>query len=427
MKVKESILREKIISALKKILDKGLKKISFLNVTGVLAVIGLSQAWILTFYYKENFNEWLSWRSNDYSGDHFSIGQHFFSDYLHLNLDTRDGSVDYPLATYPPFANLVFRVFAYFPYKLSLLLWLVCLAIAMLLPLYYAIHKIESRNKFQSILIFGFLSAPFIAVMDRGNSIGFIIPLIFFFYIASERNKKILAGFFLGLAISLKIYPILLIPIIILKKKFIESLSAILFTIALNVFAALVWSDKSLIETFLHQYESLRANNAILETGHGLNFSGVQLLVNYFSKVNLKVAEWIYNNILGVSLVLLVLLLIGSILSSHQTWFLYGLYSFQLIPSVSWSYTRIWGIIGIAVLTLSSKNFEIKGIWKGERLIWWIILILNQSILTVLNFWPINILPSFSFLLCYLLIFYNLNKFWIFQVRNLWSRRMNFL
>jgi hypothetical protein len=427
MKTKENILGEKIIPTLKKALDNGFKNISFLNAAGVLTVIGLSQAWILTFYYQENFNEWLSWRSNDYSGDHFSVGQHYFSDYLHLNLDTRDGSVDYPLATYPPFANLVFRVFAYFPYKFSLALWLVCLVLAMVLPLYYALQKIKSRNKFQSILIFGVLSAPFIAVLDRGNSIGLIIPLVFFFYIASESQKKIVAGFFLALAISLKIYPILLIPIIILKKKFIESLSAILFAITLNVFAALVWSNKSLIATFLHQYESLRANNTIVETGHGLNFSGVQLLANYFSKVNLKVAEWISINILGVSLVLLVLLLVGSILSSHQTWFLYGLYSFQLIPSVSWSYTRIWGIIGIAILILSSKNFEKKGIWKGERFIWWIILILNQSILTILNFWPVNFLPSISFLLCYLLVFYNLNKFWIFQVRNLWSGRMKFL
>jgi hypothetical protein len=423
---KNSSLKEEL-SKIKKASHTLLKNFSILNFTGILAVIGLAQAWILTFYYQEKFNEWISWRSNDYSGKYFSIGQHYFSDYLHLNLDTRDGSVEYPLATYPPFANLIFRIFAYLPYKFSLALWLVCLVAAILLPLFYALYKIETEKKFQPILIYGLLSAPFIAVIDRGNSIGLITSLVFFSYIACERNKQITAGLLLGLAISLKIYPILLLPFLILKKKYKESISSILFVIILNILAALIWSHKSLIGTFVHQYKSLSAGNSIVKTGHGLNFSGGQILVNYFSKINVNAVDWLYNNTLGVSLVLLVFLIIGSFLSSHHTWLLYGLYSFQLIPSVSWSYTRIWGIVGIAILILSSTNFEKKGIWKSERFMWWTILIFNQSILTVLNFWPINLLPSISFLLCYSLIFYNLTKFSLFRIHNLSSRMKMFL
>ena len=85
MKIKKNILKEQKYGTLKKALDTALKNISLLNFTGVLAAIGLSQAWVVTFYYQENFNEWISWRSDDYSGEHFSIGQHYFSDYLHLN------------------------------------------------------------------------------------------------------------------------------------------------------------------------------------------------------------------------------------------------------------------------------------------------------------------------------------------------------
>ena len=143
--------------------------------------------------------------------------------------------------------------------------------------------------------------------------------------------------------------------------------------------------------------------------GHGINVSGSQMIYNLFLRSglgNIEFKSFYEENYRFISVLLLVVLLVGAFLSQENEKWLFGLYAMQLVPSISWGYTRVWVVIGLAILILRIKFVTTNNTTQKIWLSWWLIIILNSTVLIFLNFWPVNILPFLSFVLVILLVIY---------------------
>ena len=78
------------------------------------------------------------------------------------------------------------------------------------------------------------LSYPFLYAYDRANIEIFIFIFLALFMICYKRNLLILAAFMLSLAISMKLYPAVLILLFVKNKQFKPLLYTIIFTVVLT-------------------------------------------------------------------------------------------------------------------------------------------------------------------------------------------------
>lgn len=133
---------------------------------------------------------------------------------------------------YPPSAFLFFLPLVFLPLKVSQIAWLTlsffCLAafVWLLFRLYLPKEKLWLKVLIISFLLQNF-PTKFTLVMGQVNFLVlFLIVASFFFYLKQRDN---LSGFFLGLAVAIKISPILLIIFFLTRKKLKIVISA-LFT-----------------------------------------------------------------------------------------------------------------------------------------------------------------------------------------------------
>ena len=145
--------------------------------------------------------------------------------------------------------------------------------------------------------------------------------------------------------------------------------------------------------------------------GHGINVSGSQMVYNFFLRLgfgNIEFKSFYEENYRFISILILFVLMVGAFLSADNEKWLFGLYAMQLVPSISWGYTRVWVVIGMAILILRIRFVNVNNTTRKIWLSWWLIIILNSTVLIILNFWPVNILPFLSFVLVILLVIYKI-------------------
>jgi hypothetical protein len=137
----------------------------------------------------------------------------------------------------------------------------------------------------------------------------------------------------------------------------------------------------------------------VFTDGHGMNVSASQIVFNFLKTIGLvdiEFANAYQANFKLVGVLFIIILFIGAYLSSDYEKWLFGLYSMQLVPSISWGYTRVWVITAFAILILRLAKSTHPTEALRRDLVWWVILILNSTILTIFNLWPINLLPSIA-------------------------------
>ncbi len=401
------IHKEKWIKV-KKIFANTSNLTNLVNVSALLTFIGLIEAWILTYYYKVNFNEWIGWQAADYAADSSkAIGVHFFSDYLamiDLNNSVGDTRFSHP---YPPFAILVFKIFSFLPYKLGLFFWLFLLLCLMFFPVLKALQSLQINSKLVYTIVLIGISYPLIATMDRANIIGLIPFLLFCSYLQYSKGNFNLAAVWLAIAINIKIYPILIL-LMLANRKNLQFVIKTSINSALIFFAsAVVWAPNDPIRSMKSAFLNASKYQDVYTDGHGMNVSASQIVFNFLKRsgfTNDKFTNLYQENFKLVGILFLLILIVGAILSyEHEKW-LFGLYAMQLVPSISWGYTRVWVITAFAILILRLSSTANPTQVVGRDLVWWIILILNSTVLTIFNMWPINLLPSIALILVLCLV-----------------------
>lgn len=379
----------------------------WLNMALILVVLGFIQIWVLTFYYQTKTNEWISWIANDgNSGSPFAFGQHYFGDYLTMHNVAISRDIQAFDNSYPPLGVIPFWLISWLPYRLGLYLWFGILGFSMLFPLFYSFYKTYPKFLVQGIACLGVLTVPFISVMDRGNSVGLLTIFLFMFYLAYRRDKLHYASIFLGLAIGFKVYPLVIIPFLIVRKEFRLALLSFVYSIIFNLMAILIWNRGNPLDGLKYSVNRIMDVEQLFKDGHGMYLSAAQVLTNFLNRVGLDhtfVGNFLIENYKLVSATTLVYLLFGAYLSKGSNWILLMFSAIQLIPTISFSYYRVWSIAVVSIIILehgrSSNSRSLSDVHK----IWMTVSVLNLAPLPLLNFWPINLLPTLV-VICILLI-----------------------
>jgi hypothetical protein len=206
-------------------------------VLSVGLVLSLGWEWTEVFYRGVAVNAQLSYFSFDVPGPggHLIgatriIGNHYFGDFqlplfyakdlLQHGVSPYTGQV--PPDNYPPLSQILFIPFTYPPLRVAAVLYLVLSATIFLVPLWLLLAPLRPAYRVIFLAPVAVLTAPFAAVLDRGNDIGIALGVIFWALWAWRRDRFILCGIFLVVAISLKAYPatLLVVPIALRRYRF---------------------------------------------------------------------------------------------------------------------------------------------------------------------------------------------------------------
>lgn len=358
----------------------------------------LIHAWILTFYYQVPYNLRIGWVPVDGPatwGSQYSFGVHYFSDYTYTHIFSLEKAPWNELGNnYPPFAVLLTRIFSTTPVRNGLFLFLYAGVIASLAPIVHATFRRPLREVFFLVGFCGITSAGLIAAFDRGNEILFIPALLYFAYYLLICKKEMISGILLGLAISLKLYPILLLPLLLLQRKFKVVTVAVVTFILSNVLAALVWGNFGSL--FSNLWDHVHSFGTYSTLGDPTFMSASSILANLANALQTggsRLTTIVVGQALPISIVLYALIIIACLKASLAEVFLFGLISLELIPKQSFSYTRIWTLVAVAILlsletinrnrrdTLEASEAEFSP--KNLKL-WWIIVVLFTTPLTIL-------------------------------------------
>ena len=180
-----------------------------------LAFVGLSFIGILILgnYYDQPITQALSFTVQDNERFDSGLGLHSFGDFqdIRYSLPTEE----YPnvwinsYSAYPPTAlipNYLAKLIQLeFGVQISLYVYLFALFCCLSIPAVYAARTIEKTNeKVLTLLLLTVFAQPVIMTFDRGNSVAFALPFIFFFALNYLRQRIYLASLFLVSATAIR-------------------------------------------------------------------------------------------------------------------------------------------------------------------------------------------------------------------------------
>lgn len=166
--------------------------------------------------------------------------------------------------TYPPAFAALFAPLTFFERPFTLVLWrlvLTACALAAGLALFrlFEIRKLEHGRDFGFALAAA-AAGPLLLDIAWGNANLPVLACVCAGVLCLERGRAPSGGALLGLAAQLKVIPIVLLPVLVLQRRFKAAL-AMLCTVALLYFAPLPWfvAASGISEGFALNHEAARA------------------------------------------------------------------------------------------------------------------------------------------------------------------------
>jgi hypothetical protein len=371
-----------------------------LPITTSFLVFGFVQAWVKTFYFLDPFNPRIGWISKDGSWPlEFALGVHFFGDYLFMNQLSLSEDPWSGGNNYPSMAMFIFRLFAFFPYKLGLFLWLIFGLLCIISPIIHATKKLEISTRIQVVALLGILAAPTIGTLDRGNNIFLLVPLLYFGYIYLQKDKVVIASILLGSACAIKLYPILIVFFILLQRKWkCASYSGIVFVLS-NILFAVPWGNP--IGIFKKVVIGAEAYDGLDPNGQPMLFSFAGLMNNFLLALGLggsELTSYLSSNprIFGIALLMVMLIVSLGVGQLHS--YLIALTTIQLIPTVSYTYTRLWTIVALSLIihfSVESREMK-KELGFNAQNYWWGAIIGTNMLLSIWYFKPMSLISGLS-------------------------------
>jgi len=230
------------------------KNVNWLNLAILLNIgfiVSFATIWYLGSYKNLDIYNLLSFHSAEPPGnvvvsEKDTVGVHTFGDYLlphkwAIAPNPWNNSI-IPANTYPPVSILIFKVFTFLSYKIGLVLFLTSMAIFIVSPIVFEIWKSRKIENTLWLLPLA-LSIGMITTIDRGNVIGFLVLLYYFFLKFQDTKYENLACISLALMISIKIFPIVLLVLLLSKKKYLSIIKTFFYTISFSVVASIPWKE----------------------------------------------------------------------------------------------------------------------------------------------------------------------------------------
>jgi hypothetical protein len=219
-----------------------------------LLAISLPAAWIFTGYYGYGLSEGLSFFADDgwcQVGTE-SMGVHCFGDFaaLYHNISSPDlWNPKSPLGTpYPPSSLLPGRLATWVGsttggFQTARDLYLASLAMAMLVPaVWVAWGRFWSTGPYV-LVILGLGTAPFLIVMDRGNSTGFVVAPLMLSAIFLVRRETGRMAVMIAICALLKPQFLVLLLLLLAYRKYRQTLLTLLSVGTLSLLSFVVSSN----------------------------------------------------------------------------------------------------------------------------------------------------------------------------------------
>lgn len=255
-------------------------------------------------------------------------------------------SIAFPF-TYPPLGLIFCLPFAVLPLILAEKAFIVfsflCLFLSIgILFRFFKIPICSWLSIFLTILVLNFFPVKFTLVMGQINT--FILLLLTFFIYYYRGNKQYLSGIALAIALSLKIFPVLLIPYLVISKRWKILISMLLALIIISGAVYLI-IPSNITGTFL-----TKTLPSIFQTGGGTYYFD-QSLSSFVARtlhnpISVQLARiisgviligtyailWLYrrfenNQLLGISSILILnIVLNGFAWQHHFIWLIIPLF-----------------------------------------------------------------------------------------------------
>jgi hypothetical protein len=303
---------------------------------------------ILYSYFGKNYTEKISWVVADGAPFFPSgiFGLHTFGDFLVPYLDAKADDLWASKNLYPPLAMLYFKLFTFLPnIGLGLAVYMFILLSSSILFIIHILRKINLEPEKKLIFFFILItSAPFIALVDRGN-VYFLIPFLLYFSLYYlDKGEIYPAALFFGIIISLKTYPVFLLILFFSAPRFI--LWSIISSLSLTLVSLL--SLRQPIGNFVFTYldNLLQGPTQTLKVPQNSSFiSMVNHLLSCF-QIDLKSSS-VYSISLTFVLMMFLVVLVKYMKKEYR--FIVILFATQLVLPNSFYYNKLWVIPFIAI------------------------------------------------------------------------------
>jgi hypothetical protein len=362
-------------------------------------------------YFNKNLLNSFVWNYDDYPGINNvpkveGFGNHFFGDYLHLftvGINPVGETIYWP---YFPFADLISKPFVALDFMTSYSIYiLIFLPICFinLLPLAKVIAK---KDTFIFILFFVFCNLGTLYLLDRGNIqivVTAFISLAIYFLLYKNSYKSF--AVIIGLAASIKVWPLLFLIVLLRRKRIIPIfyglstflLLSLMSTILLGVELKSIPSFfAKLIIPYMIEFNSF--SGAFWHAG--AKNSSVLALLFFLKQENVlsQPVNFILNNYSYIQVLIFILFLIFYLRCRFQNIVVELLIIscfLLLVPPAQYGYVTSLISALVPILILKSKDFSnICQIKLGRS---WKILSLRPSDIIfillglILVSWPIRI------------------------------------
>lgn len=277
---------------------------------------------------------------------------------------------------YPPTVLLIFLPFTLLPFfiaqKVFVVISILCLllSIGLLFKLFNQ-TPLSALGLFLITLALNFFPAKFTLGMGQINNVVLLMATLFiYFYV---KKKEILSGAFLAFAISLKLFPVLLIVFLIINKRW-KILLSVIFTASAIVLATLLFVNSQIISYFLmtvlptlleswkayYYNQSLSAflirelNNLELASMLRSAVSAILIISSFFLVWKFKNDD--KSGILSISLLITLSLIVNTFSWQHHfVWLLIPLFiTFHFIKSNHLG-TQYYFALGVSYLLMAAN------------------------------------------------------------------------
>lgn len=345
------------------------------------AALGVSivVAWIAASYFSVDVVGSLVWPGDDGFCDVSSqgLGVHCFSDIaLHLSVGptlvpSDPGLVQY-VSNLPPGNRLLLWVFQVLAsgvgFRATIAMYLVLSALALIAPGLWAVRHRPWSQAVVTVLLISVATVPFLAVLDRGNTIAFAVPLLLIFVVSLWRGNDLWAIGAIALAAQIKPqFGLLIVGFFILRRfragvlAFVAS--SFLFLASFLVFAV-PGSGSSPLQEFKRfvLFSQVRGSYLPMESDYPVNIS--------FQKVIFELGDGLLGISLPQSLIQLGLLaVLGLVIAAlvwrggripYPVWIAVLLMSSALIVAVTFIYYYALVLVVVALL-VQDNGFDVRG------------------------------------------------------------------
>jgi hypothetical protein len=186
------------------------------------------------------------------------FGNHFFGDFLHVITAATRELGDTPYYPYLPASLIVGEFFSWFPYAFAVGLYFIIFFSLYFLPVYLVRGVLDSAGKLL-LSFFLIFNIGTLYLFDRGNIqlvVSACLSAFIYFY---AKQKHITAAVFLGIAASIKLWPILFIWPMLRVKEWRPIIWFSTTVLSLNILPLLIFNTNgfSKIQYIREQFDQI--------------------------------------------------------------------------------------------------------------------------------------------------------------------------